>query len=424
MRENVSASLCFASILSLTAVHADDWPSWRGPTANGVGKADVPSDLSLSENLLWKVKLPGRGCSTPVVVDGRIFVTSPIGKEDGVLAFDSAGKELWRKTLGTLRPGRGQRVGSSANSSPVTDGKTLFTYFKSGELGAFDFEGKELWNLNVFDKYGEDKLWWDVGTSPVVTSKGLVLAVMQTDGKSFLLCLDKRTGKELWKVDRKFETGVESGDAYTTPHVVDVDGRETIVVWGADHLTGHSVETGEQLWVCGGFNPKKLKAWRVIASPVITDGVAVVPFGRGEFTAGVKLGGTGDITESASLWRSTKCGSDSATPVARDGLAYILNDSGKDRGKVTCVEAGTGEIKWQSKLPRGAQIYYSSPVISGDTFLAAREDGTVFSAKIGSAGLENVQEHEIGEDLIASPVVVDDMILLRGGAHLMAFGRK
>jgi len=426
MREFVSTSaLCLASMLSVSMAAAEDWKNWRGPDVTGFAEsAKVPAAFPAAEALLWKAKLPGRACSTPVVSDGKIFVTTPIGEVDGVMAFDLAGKELWRSSLGNLRPGRGQRVGSSANSSPVTDGESLFAYFKSGTLAAFDFEGKELWSMNVFEKYGEDKLWWDVGTSPVVSSKGLVVAVMQTEGNSFIVCLDKATGKELWKVDRKFDTAKESGDAYTTPQVLEIDGRETLVVWGADHLTGHAVDTGETLWTCGGFNPEKLGFWRVIASPVITDGVAVVPFGRGASMAGVKLGGSGDITKSAMLWKSDECGSDSATPVAMNGLVYVLSDSGKNRGKVTCIEAKTGKVRWVSRLPRGAQVFYSSPVIAGDVFIACREDGVVFSAKIGSEGLEDIKQHDLGEGIIASPAAIDDLLLLRGGSHLLAFGQK
>jgi outer membrane protein assembly factor BamB len=413
------------SAVMVLGASADDWHAWRGPNGNGVAEAsNVPLKFSVDENLLWKVKLPGRACSTPVVAGGRIFVTSPIGEEDGVIAFDTAGKEVWRKTLGKLRPGRGQRVGSSANSSPVTDGKTLFAYFKSGALAAFDLDGKPLWSTNIFEKYAEDKLWWDVGTSPVITSEGLVLPVMQTDGASFLICLDKTTGKEIWKTDREFDTAAESGDAYTTPHVLELDGRETVVCWGADHLTGHAADNGELLWTCGGFNPEKVGMWRVIASSVVTEGIAVVPFERGKSLAGVKLGGSGDITESAMLWKSSECGSDAATPIAHDGKVFVLSDGGKDRGTVTCVDAKTGKVDWQSKLPKGAQVYYSSPLLAGDTFYFPREDGVVFSAKLGPKGLENITENAVGENMIASPVVVDDMLLLRGDSHLMAFRKQ
>jgi outer membrane protein assembly factor BamB len=200
-----------------------------------------------------------------------------------------------------------------------------------------------------------------------------------------------------------------------------IDGKETIVCWGADHLTGQDPETGRILWSCGGFNPERKKGWRVIASAVASGNVALVPFGRGEFVAGVKMGGSGDITEKAILWKANP-GSDSSTPVASDGRFYVLTDSGMKRGTVTCIEASSGKVVWRDNLPKAAQIFYSSPVVAGDTLICAREDGVVFSAKIGSDGLDEVVVNEIGEGVIASPVVVEGKLLLRGDRSLFCFG--
>jgi outer membrane protein assembly factor BamB len=410
--------------LGTVAAAAESWPSWRGPDGNGaVETREAPAEFSPDKNLKWKAELPGRGCSTPVVVDGKIFITSPVDKEDGVLAFDLAGNELWRETLGPLEPGAGQRVGSSANSSPATDGERIFTYFKSGNFAAFDLSGNVLWKTNLFERFGENTLWWDVGTSPVIAGDYVVVAVMQTEGDSYLAAFERDSGELAWKTDRNFETGVESGDAYTTPLVRELDGVPTLVTWGADHLTGHAVDDGRLLWTCGGFNPEKKRAWRVIASAVATDDVAVVPFDRGAQIAGVKLGGEGDITDSAFLWKKS-FGADAATPVIHDGRVIVLSDSGRDRGEVKCFDVQTGEEKWASSLPAGAQIYYSSPLVVGDRLYCGREDGVIFSAEIGADGLRDVRENPIGENLIASPAVVEDMLLIRGDRHLMAFAAE
>ncbi|MGE9270312.1 MAG: PQQ-binding-like beta-propeller repeat protein [Verrucomicrobiales bacterium] len=410
-----------AGMLISGELFAADWPSWRGEAMNGVAEGEAPPTSLEGDHQLWKVKLPGRGCSTPVVFGDRIFVTAPIAENNGVIAYSRRGEELWRAELESGVPGRGRRVGSSANSSPVTDGKRVFAFFKSGQLVAFDLEGEKLWDFNVFEKYGEDKLWWDVGTSPVITSRGLLLAIMQTEGNSNLLCFDKDTGEEIWKTPRSFDVAAESGDAYTTPLVVDLEGEETVVTWGADHLTGHRASDGELLWTCGGFNPKKNKNWRVIASPVIADGVAVVPYDRGNSLAGVKLGGRGDVTDERTLWRVSKLGTDSATPVAKGGMVFVLTDSGRDRGVVTCLEAKSGELLWKSSLPRGAQTYYASPLLAGETLYCIREDGVVFASPVTKSGLGDPVITELGESVIASPVVVDGMLLVRGADHLMAF---
>ena len=272
----------------------ENWASWRGPAGNGsTGESTVPTEFSEKDGILWKTELPGRACSTPVTWGERIFVSTPIGKEDGVVAYDWTGKELWRETLGELRPGRGQRVGSAANSSPVTDGKHVFVYFKSGNVAALTVEGKLLWKKNLTEKYGKDGLWWDQGTSPVIAGGNMVVAVMQTDGDSYLVSLDAKTGKQVWFTPRDYDNAAESGDAYTTPHVVEIDGVETIVTWGGDYLTGHDAKSGKLLWEGAGFNPDREKMWRTIASSAVTDGVIVVPFKRGDALGGLKLDGVG-----------------------------------------------------------------------------------------------------------------------------------
>ncbi len=411
------------SVLALwifaSASVAENWPSWRGINENGASASDAPTSFSNEHNLAWKVELPGRGCSTPAVWGKRIFVTSAIDQQDGILAYDWSGKELWRASLGELRPGRGKRVGSSANSSPITDGKHVFIYFKSGNFAALSTSGKVIWKTNIIERYGEDKLWWDQGTSPVFAGGNLVLAVMQTEGSSYLVSLDKKTGKEIWKSPRQYETTRESGDAYTTPHVVDIDGVETIVCWGANRLTGHNAETGELAWEVDGFNPSNEQYWRVIASAAITDNIAAVPFARGNSIAGVKLGASGSGSDW--LWKKEDIGTDAVTPIAHEGKFYILKDSGIGRGKVVCLDARTGETLWESTLPRSSKIFYSSPILAKNKLYIPREDGMVFCATVTKDGLTDISENMLQETIIASPVAVNNKLLLRSDQHLFCF---
>lgn len=408
------AALVFASVSV-----GENWPSWRGENENGATKSKAPSSFSLDHNLDWKVELPGRGCSTPIAWGKQIFVTSEIGQEDGVLAYDWSGKELWRASLGPLRAGRSKRVGSGANSSPVTDGKYVFTYFKSGNVAALSTSGKLIWKTNLIERYGEDKLWWDQGTSPVLAGGNVVVAIMQTEGNSYLVSLDRKTGKEVWKTSREYDTGPETGDSYTTPHVLTIDGIETIVTWGANHLTGHNAETGKLIWEIDGFNPNDEKLWRVIASAVIEDGIAVVPYGRGNFMGGVRLGAKQGMDPW--LWSRENLGTDSVSPVISDGKVYVLKDSGIGRGRVSCLDAETGKTLWESALPKSANIFYASLLMAGDTLYATREDGVVFAAKITSTGLSDIVENQLQEGIIASPIAVNNKLLLRGDEHLFCF---
>lgn len=420
MRIPLAAVVVGSTLLS----HAAEWTSWRGgPQGSGAApEAKTVATFGPDENLLWKTKLPGAGNSTPIVSDGKIVVTCGIEGKDAVVAYDLAGKELWRAVYGEETPGKGQRVGTGSNSSPVTDGEGIFAYFKSGRVAALTMAGKNVWEIDLHEKYGKDHLWWDQGTSPVLAGGNLVLSVMQTEGNSYLVSLDKKTGKEVWKTDRKFDVADESGDSYTTPLVMDIDGSETIVNWGADHLTGHNAENGELLWTCGGFNPGKTKFWRVIASAVATEGIVVVPYARGDQMAGVRPDGMGDITDEAFLWKRDGLGTDSATPAAHNGKVYLLVDSGRNRGTVICLDAVTGKTVWEEKLPNAPQIYYASPLLAGDKLYCAREDGTVFCGTVTDTGLTSLTESTLGELVIASPVAVGDKLLIRGRDHLFCFG--
>ena len=283
-RTLITAAIMAASL----PVQAKEWKSWRGDThGSGVApEATTVSKFSEKENLLWKVHLPGPGNSTPIITNDRILVTCGIAGNDAVVAYSLSGKELWRTTFGSETPGKGdnKQKGTGANSSIVTDGRGIFTYFKSGRVAALTMGGKKVWEFNLQDKYGRDTLWWDEGTSPVIAGGFLVVAVMQTEGGSYMIGLRKNTGAVAWKADRNFDVSPESGDSYTTPLVMEIDGQETLVTWGADHLTGHDPSNGKLLWTCGGFNPKKTKFWRVIAlfcwAPGAAPGPAHPP-GRG-----------------------------------------------------------------------------------------------------------------------------------------------
>lgn len=428
IREMNTRILFAATIIggALTA-QAEEWTSWRG---DGLGsgaalKANTVSKFSEEENLVWKTELPGPGNSTPIVADGKIIVTCGIGGKDAVVAYDLKGKELWREVFGSERAGKGdnKQKGTGSNSSAVTDGNDVFVYYKSGRVAGVTLKGKKKWEFNVQEKYGKDTLWWDEGTSPVLAGGRVVVAVMQTEGGSYLVSFNKSTGDVEWKTDRTFDVAPESGDSYATPLVMDIDGKETIVCWGADHLTGHDAKTGEQVWFCGGYNPKKNKFWRTIAGPAATDGIVALSFGRGAQTGAVKVGGKGDITKGAWLWKED-LGADSASPVAFDGKFIFLTDSGPKRGLVTCLEAKSGKKIWDVQLPRAAQKFYASPFLAGDKLYVSRVDGTVFCGMIGKEGVSNLTENKIEDNIYASPIAIGDRLYIRGRHNLYCFGKK
>ncbi len=412
------AYVCFF-LVALPSMVGADWPEWRGPAANMVAPSgDYPVEFSPTKNLLWKVDLGGEGCSTPVMWGENIYLTLIAEGQDVLVSYDLQGGERWRRTLGPAQEAK-HRSASGGNPSAVTDGKSVVAYFKSGLLACFDTDGNEQWRVNLPEKYGENTLWWDLGTSPVLTSAGVCVAVMQSEN-SYLVTLDLKSGMEVWKQPRNYPCAEESDQAYTTPSVVDIAGREILVTWGADHLTGHDAKTGELVWECGGFNPKSNRAWRVIASATVVDGMAFVPYGRGDFVACVRVSdAVGDCTATHRVWEKRGVGADIATPVVANGKVYVLGD----KGKVTCLEAESGEEVWTGQLPRSKTKYYSSPLLAGGNLYCLREDGMLFVVSVAHS-FQLLAENDLQGESVATPVPIANTLLVRTRKQLFRFGSQ
>lgn len=404
------------AVATTPAAVADNWPQWRGPNASGIAAPGAyPVEFSSDENIAWKTKLPGAGSSSPVVWGDAIFVTSIIDGQDGLSRFDFDGKEVWQKKLGPGMEGKHPN-GTGSNPSPATDGTHVVTYFKSGRVTCHDFDGNELWQVNLQEKYGENTLWWDLGTSPVLVDGNVIVAVMQS-GDSYLVALDvANMGAEVWKQKRQYVRPEESDHAYTTPQLAKIDGRDVIVSWGADYLTGHDAATGEMLWERGPFNPKDEANWRVIASHAMGEGVAVVPYGRGKFLAAVSLGGSRESSPQP-LWEEQgEVGADVPTPIVSEGKVYVLTD----KGKVVCRDLKTGKELWAGALPKDKDKYYASPILAGERLYCTREDGRVFVAEVsdGFKLLTSKDGNDMGERIIATPAPVRNGLIIRGETHL------
>jgi outer membrane protein assembly factor BamB len=389
---------------------AENWPQWRGPQSNGVAAAgDYPVEFDAERGVTWKTKLPGLGMSTPAVWGDRIFLTCGIDGLDGVCEYDFAGKQLWQKTLGPERAGKNPN-GSGSNPSPATDGEHLVVYFKSGTLACFDLDGNLAWQRNLQDDYGKDTLWWDLATSPVLVGDRVVIAVMHA-GESFVAAFSLEDGSVAWKTPRQYERPDESDQAYTTPLLVKLDGRDVIVTFGADHLTAHDAATGKLLWDDDSYNPKNERMWRVIGSPVLNGDVMFAPFGRGEWATAVRLAASGPTK----LWerRDRGLSSEVPTPVVDGDKAYMLTD----RGGVKCLDLWTGKELWAGNLPRNRFRYYASPVLAGGKLYCPREDGMLFVVD-ASDGFELLSENNMGEKVVASLVPIREGLLIRGFDHL------
>ena len=392
-----------------------NWPRWRGPQDSGsitLGNYPVKWEV---DSVLWKSKLPGKGCSTPIVWNQRIYVTAPINGIDSLIAYDWSGKRLWHAEFGKEDAGK-HRNGSGCNPSPTTDGKSVFVNFKSGTLAAVNPDGTILWQTNLVKRFGPDTLFWDHGTSPVLTEKFVVMTRMHK-GESWVAAFDKITGELKWKVPRNFNTPVEGDHGYSTPLVIRHQDTETLLVWGGEHLTLHNVNSGKVLWTCGDFNPKENKLWPSIAMPVVSGEMAVIAFGRNDRGIprlhGIRLGGKGDVTATHRVWKRDDVGTFVPTPVAFDGKVYVVGD----QGRITCLDRASGKTLWTDRFPKNRAKFYGSPLIAGKKLYAPREDGVVFVADI-SNGFKLLAENPMGESIIASPVPASNRLFIRGTQNL------
>ena len=412
--------LACLALSSETLIAQADWPQWRGSDSSGsIETGDFPTALS-PERLAWKTTLPGKGCSTPIVVGDSIYITAPVEGNDALLALDLKGNQKWEAVFGRENAGK-HRNGSGSNASPVSDGEGVFVYFKSGTLAAVNVDGTKRWSTNIVERFGPSNLFWDHGTSPVLTEKYVVMARMH-DGESWLAAFDKQSGDLAWKEARNYQTKVENDHGYATPLLIKHQGEEALLVWGAEHLTIHRSKDGKAVWSCGNFNPDQKQLWPSISTPVIVDDTAVIAYGRNDrklpLLFGIRLKGEGDVTKTNHAWMRNDVGTFVPSAVAFKGRVYLV----RDRGEVECIDPQSGETFWSDALPKGRASYYASPLIANGLLVAPREDGVVFVARIGDDGFEVLGEYDMDEPVIGSPVPRGNQLLIRGEKHLYAFG--
>lgn len=417
LRRNSPPLLAAGLLCSSPCCLQADWPNWRGPAGNGSIASGSYPERWQADGIAWKVALPGKGGSTPAVWRDRIFVTTPADGEDAVASFDLSGRRLWQTKLGAESPPKHRTLGSSCNASPVTDGKGLFVYFRSGRLVALELNGSVRWKMNLAEKFGSDNLFWDQGTSPALTDAHVIVARMH-GGDSWVAGFDKTTGDLKWKVARNFKAPNENDNGYSTPVFFQHTGRPAFLLWGADHLTAHSADDGKLLWTCGGFNPEGTGYWPAIASPVVHGNLAIVPVGRDDRPGqarvhAIRLNGSGEVTATHRAWKREDVGVFVTTPAEHNGSIYLL----RHRGEIVCLDPQTGKTRWAEALPRGTASFYASPVIANGLLYAAREDGVVFTARVGEK-LELLGETPMGERIVASPALAAGRLLIRGDKHL------
>ena len=267
-------------VCALTHLLADNWPQWRGPQLNGTAaETNLPTRWSKTDGLAWSLPLPAWSGSTPVVWGNRIFLNVADGPRVWLWCVGRAnGKVIWKRQV--AEGNRQIRKQNMSSPSPVTDGTHVWVMTGTGVLKAFDFDGRERWMRDVQGDYGLFGQLYGYGSSPLLFENSIYVQVLHgshTAEPSYLLGLDKITGRTLWRVERTSNARQESPDAYTTPTIVRDGTRATIVVSGADVVTGHDPATGGEIWRAEGLNPTGDGIYRIIASPVTHDGIVYAP---------------------------------------------------------------------------------------------------------------------------------------------------
>jgi outer membrane protein assembly factor BamB len=417
-------------VCGLMAARAENWPAWRGPDHNGLSKeTNLPTVWGENKNVLWKLPLPGKGGATPAIWGDNIFLTYGAGKELGLMCVGTDGKERWRKPVGTatrLSVGPGKEEGNQASPSPSTDGKHVYAFFGNGDFVCFDFAGKQIWKFNANDRYGPIKIMHGVHPTPLLHGNRLYLALLH-DGGHWVVALDKATGNEAWKIARPSDAKNEGKQAYTSPCLWQ-EGKEThLIVSGNDYATAHRLDDGSEVWRLGDLNPPKPGArynqmYRLIASPVASKDLLVVPTMRVGPVVGVKPGAqglvkTGNPFEMWRYWVSP----DVASPLILDGLVYLCTED-RGTGKLVCLDGKTGQKLYEEPLQRSR--YRASPVVAdGKIYLAARDGGTVSVVKPGPK-FELLATNTLDDEFAASPAISGGRIYLRGYGHLYAISTK
>src|SRR5918998_950280 len=408
---------CLVVLLAATA--SANWPQWRGPDLNGVSaERNLPAKWTATENVAWKLAMPDRSGSTPIVWGERVFLNVAEGDELGLWCVDrSKGTVLWKRALGGGNTR--MRKHNMSSPSPVTDGKSVWVRTGTGLLKGFDFAGKELWSRDIQKDYGAFGLNWGYASSPLLFEDSLYVQVlhgMKTDEPSYVMRIDKKNGKTLWKVDRPTNAIRESPDSYSTPALLRYGKTTEIVITGGDCVTGHDPATGKELWRANGLNPENAPFYRIVASPIIFDNIIYVP-SRIKPLIALKAGGRGDITSSHVLW-STVNGPDVPTPVTDGKYFYIVND----KGIMWCLDARTGaEIYTQQRLKPGT--YSGSPVLADGKIYVTNEDGLTSVVAAGPK-FEVLAENALNDYCLSSPALSGGQLFIRTGQYLYCIGKK
>lgn len=432
-------TLALLAISSLTtAGSAANWPQWRGPDGSGIStEKNLPAAWTPTTNIKWKAAIPGRGHSSPIVWGNRVFVTTAVEGEAvpgakaakhmlgdkefvhpdsigadrkhqfKVIALNrESGKVVWEVTAweGTPYDNR-HRKSSYAASTPATDGKMVYAFFGTEGLYAYDFNGKLAWKAQLGNMAN---LGMGTGTSPILFENLVIVQCDEDNGEgSFIVALDKKTGKEAWRTPRKIQI------SWSTPLLVKSSTRSELITSGTETVISYDPATGKELWRHKGLESN------AIPSPVANSEMVYLVAGfPAKIAMAIKLGSSGDLTGTPNVpWKYAKGTAYVPSPILYGDYLYLTTD----RGILTCIDAKTGEVKYEGgRIPIPA-TFTASPVAFEGKILMTSEDGDTFIVKAGPKH-EVLATNSVGEPVYASPAIADGRIFIRGEKNLYCIG--
>lgn len=414
---------CFWSLVITvtfsTSTIAEDWPGWRGPRGDGTcTEKGLPTTWSTTENVAWKIALPERGNSTPVVWGDRVFVTQAIEKENRrtLMCFDrKEGKLLWQKGTEWKEKELTHGTNPYCASSAVTDGERVVAWFGSAGIFCYDNDGNELWKRDL----GIQKHIWGYGASPVLHGD-LCYLNFGPGEQSFLIALNKKTGETVWNHDEPYNKEgtdeAKSGNpnftgSWSSPLFREVNGRNELLISFPFRVCGMDPATGKEFWTCTGTNAL------AYTSPLFADGIVVGMGGYNGMSIALKAGGSGDVTKEQRLWRHPKTKQRIGSGVIHNGHIYIHNDP----GIAECFELATGKLIWEERFKGG--VNWSSVMLADNLCYTITQEGAcnVFKA---SPKFELVATNLLGEQSNSSIVPSDGQLFIRTHQHLWCIGSR
>ena len=436
-------SICCSVQAQDSAAKDSDWSRFRGKQGSGISDSSVPTEWSPDKNIRWKTALPGAGCSSPIVVDGKVFVTcysgygesrANIGKKEDlnrhvVCIDEETGKELWSKTIpGTPNEDPFSGIGVTAHGysshTPTSDGESLFVFLGKSGVIAYDLDGNKLWEKNVGE--GSDSRKWGSASSPVLCDDLLIVPALAESRSVY--GLDKKTGKERWVCESK-----ALDNTWSTPMVIDVDDDRTDIIIGVpNELWAINAETGKLAWAASGIANEQTGFY---TSPIVSDGVVYATVGgrTGGGSMAVRTGGKKDVSDSHVEW-NTKTSSSFSSPVVfkdhmftigRGGILEVSDSkTGKEIKKVRFKSDESSRPKNGGGNGRFGSADYGSPVIAGDKLYYTKGNGETFVFNT-DAECKQIAANKLTDDaetFSGTPAISDGQLFIRSNKFLYCVG--